>query len=91
MTLTQFYFNAYDQSGNIPSGEGNKRMNRLQQFDYMSQKSSFKERLEIFNIALVKLEADFGSWEIPWESSIAIKESTEISNNNLTTTYQAFL
>ena len=66
MTLTQFYFNTYDQSGNIPSGEGNKRMNRLQQFDYMSQKSSFKERLEIFNIALVKLEADFGSWEIPW-------------------------
>ncbi len=66
MTLTQFYVNAYYRSGKVPRMTGNKRMNRLQRFEYMSEKSPYKERIEIFRQAIAKLEADFGSWKTPW-------------------------
>lgn len=66
MTLTQFYINEYYRSGKIPRMTAGKRTNRLQRFDYMSKISSNKERLEIFQKALIKLKNDFGSWKTPW-------------------------
>ena len=66
MTMTQFYINEYYRSGKVPRTTGNKRSSRLQRFEYMSTKSSFKERLDIFKKSLVKLEQDFGSWQTPW-------------------------
>ena len=66
MIMTQFYLNEYYRSGKVPRTTGNKRSSRLQRFEYMSTKSSFKERLDIFKKSLVKLEQDFGSWQTPW-------------------------
>ena len=66
MTLTQFYLNAYMQSGLIPTMEGNKRISRLGRFDYMSKTSKFAERLTVFQTAIDKLTEDFGSWNTPW-------------------------
>ena len=66
MTLASFYRRAYFASGKIPTMEGNKRISRLGRFDYMSKTATPEERLEIFQIALDKLKADFGSWETPW-------------------------
>ena len=66
MTLTQFYLNAYMQSGLIPTMEGNKRISRLGRFDYMSKTSKFAERLTVFQTAVDKLTEDFGSWNTPW-------------------------
>ena len=66
MTLAQFYLNTYYRSRKIPRTNGNKRMNRLARFEYMSKKSSSKERLEIFQKAIAKLKTDFGSWKTPW-------------------------
>jgi acyl-homoserine-lactone acylase len=62
MTLTQFYVNAYFKSHKIRS----KRMTLLGSFDYMSKTTSPAERLEVFETALKKLKADFGSWQTPW-------------------------
>ncbi|PTM12061.1 MAG: acylase [Bacteroidetes bacterium] len=66
MTLANFYLNAYYKSGKIPSIEGNKRITLLGRFDYMNKTSAAEERLEIFQIALDNLKADFGSWKTPW-------------------------
>lgn len=66
MTLTQFYLNAYMNSGKIPTMEGNKRISRLGRFNYMSKTSKFSERLEVFQVALNKLKEDFGSWNTAW-------------------------
>jgi acyl-homoserine lactone acylase PvdQ len=66
MTLAQFYLNAYFASNKIPSVDGNKRITRLGQFDYMSKTATPKERLEVFQSALEKLTQDFGSWQTPW-------------------------
>ena len=66
MTLTEFYRNAYFRSRKIPRITAGKRTTRLARFEYMSKTSSPKERLEIFEIALNKLKADFGSWKTPW-------------------------
>jgi acyl-homoserine lactone acylase PvdQ len=66
MTLAQFYVNAYYRSGNIPTTVGNKRISRLARFDYMSKTSPVQERLEVFQVAIDKLAADFGKWNTPW-------------------------
>jgi acyl-homoserine lactone acylase PvdQ len=66
MTLAQFYLNAYFASNKIPAIQGNKRITRLGQFDYMSKTSAPKERLEVFQSAIEKLTQDFGSWQTPW-------------------------
>ena len=66
MTLTQFYINQYYKSGKIPRMTAGKRTNRLQRFDYMSKISTNKERLVIFQKALIQLKKDFGSWKTPW-------------------------
>ncbi|WP_299781512.1 acylase [uncultured Formosa sp.] len=66
MTLAQFYLNAYYKSGYVPKKTGNKRINRLEQFDYMSKTATAEERLEVFQTALNNLKTDFGSWQTPW-------------------------
>lgn len=66
MTITQYYINAYYKSGKIPRNKGNKRMNRLSRFNYMSKTSSPTERLMVFQKAINKLKADFGTWKTPW-------------------------
>lgn len=66
MTLTQYYINAYYKSEKIPRNKGNKRMNRLARFNYMSKTSTPTERLMIFQNAINKLKADFGTWKTPW-------------------------
>ncbi|MFY0629490.1 MAG: acylase [Flavobacteriaceae bacterium] len=66
MTLTQFYLNAYYRSGKVPRSNAGKRVSRLERFEYMSNTSSPKERLTIFEESLKKLKEDFGSWKTPW-------------------------
>lgn len=66
MTLAQYYLNAYYRSGKIPTMTGNKRITRLERFDYMSKTSPPEERLAVFQTAIVQLTEDFGSWETPW-------------------------
>jgi len=61
MTMTKFYFNTYRQSGKIPKG-----LHYMKRFQYMSNESSYKERLEIFSQSLKQLEKDFGSQETEW-------------------------
>jgi acyl-homoserine lactone acylase PvdQ len=66
MTLTQFYLNAFYESGSVPRTTGNKRSSRLQRFEYMSNLSTSRQRLEVFQFALAKLKFDFGTWKTPW-------------------------
>ena len=66
MTLTQFYLNAYLNSGKIPQMNGNKRISRLGRFDYMSKTSAPQERLDVFQSAMEDLIKDFGSWQTAW-------------------------
>lgn len=66
MTLAQFYRNAYYRSGKIPRMVGNKRISRLGRYEYMSKTASPKERLAVFQKAIEKLTADFGSWKTAW-------------------------
>jgi len=66
MTLAQFYLNSYYASRKIPRTNGNKRMNRNARFEYMSKTASAKERVDVFEMALQKLTADFGTWKTPW-------------------------
>jgi len=61
MTISQFYLNSYIQSGKIPAGT-----HFMEKVRYMSSKSPFKERLEIFAAGLDKLKLDFGTVETPW-------------------------
>ncbi len=61
MTISQYYLNAYSRSGKIPEG-----LNALEKMNYMSSRSPFKERLEIFSESLNALKNDFGSVETEW-------------------------
>lgn len=62
MTLAQFYLNAYRASGYAP----NYRRDFMRMVRYMSKESPARERLEIFNKALDRLESDFGTWKTAW-------------------------
>jgi len=62
MTLAQFYLNAYKASG-YASYYGRDFMRMVR---YMSKESPARERLEIFNKALDRLESDFGTWKTAW-------------------------
>ncbi|MFB9052306.1 acylase [Formosa undariae] len=66
MTLASFYLKAYLESNKIPSMRDNKKMSRLEIFDYASKMSSPSERLDIFETAVNNLKNDFGSWQTPW-------------------------
>ncbi len=61
MTISQYYLNTYTRSGKVTPG-----LNFMQRIEYMSSKSSYKERLEIFSQSLNALKNDFGSIETQW-------------------------
>lgn len=61
MTLSQYYLNTYTRSGKVPNG-----LDFMSRIEYMSSKSSYKERLQIFSESLDILKSDFGSVETPW-------------------------
>jgi acyl-homoserine lactone acylase PvdQ len=61
MTIIQFYLNTYNRSGRIPGG-----LNFMERIDFISTKTSIKERLDLFEASLKKLKNDFGSVETAW-------------------------
>ena len=62
MTLTQYYLNAYRNSGYVQYS----RKGFVNMVNYMASESSPEERIEILSKAIDQLEADFGNWQIPW-------------------------
>lgn len=62
MTLTQYYLNAYKNSGYVQ----NNRKGFIKMVNYMANESSPEERLEILSRGIDQLERDFGNWQIPW-------------------------
>lgn len=62
MTLTQYYLNAYKNSGYVQYN----RKGFIKMVNYMANESSPEERLEILSRAIDQLERDFGNWQIPW-------------------------
>jgi len=66
MTLAQFYLNAYYRSRKIPTALRKSKNPTFAIFDYMQTKSPAEERLAIFQSAIDKLTADFGTWQTPW-------------------------
>ncbi len=61
MTISQYYLNTYTRSGKIPAG-----LDFMRRIEYMSSKSSYKERMQVFSESLALLKNDFGSVETPW-------------------------
>ncbi len=61
MTLSEYYRLIYYYSGKIPKG-----LYSMGRMHYMSTEAPFRERLEIFEVAMKKLEEDFGSRGIQW-------------------------
>ena len=61
MTLSQYYLNAFYQSGKAPRG-----LDFVSRLEYMGSKSDLKDRLAILKIALTNIKADFGQWQTPW-------------------------
>lgn len=61
MTLSQYYLNAFYQSGKAPRG-----LDFVSRLEYMGSKSDLKDRLAILRMALDNIKADFGKWQTPW-------------------------
>ena len=61
MTLSQYYLNAFYQSGKAPRG-----LDFVSRLEYMGSKSDLKDRLAILRMALDNIKADFGQWQTPW-------------------------
>ncbi|MEL6591276.1 MAG: acylase [Bacteroidota bacterium] len=61
MSLAHYYGMAYLRNGEYPEG-----LSLMQRLQYWGEESRFAERLVLFEKAVQKLEADFGSWEIAW-------------------------
>ncbi|MEL6654694.1 MAG: penicillin acylase family protein, partial [Bacteroidota bacterium] len=61
MSLAHYYGMAYLRNGEYPEG-----LSLMQRLQYWGEESRFAERLALFEKAVQKLEADFGSWEIAW-------------------------
>ncbi|WP_422354798.1 penicillin acylase family protein [Roseivirga pacifica] len=61
MTLAHFYGMAYYGSGEVPR-EGNG----MERFEYLGTGLADAKKLAIFETALKQIEADFGTWELPW-------------------------
>jgi acyl-homoserine lactone acylase PvdQ len=66
MTLTHFYLYAYFKSNKIPASlwQSENSLNKV--FEYMGKNSTQQERLDVFQVALDNLKADFGSWKTTW-------------------------
>lgn len=61
MTLAHYYGTRYGSEGDRPSG-----MSDMELMTYFGESSPDSERLKIFGRVLEQLNADFGSWNIPW-------------------------
>lgn len=61
MTLSQYYLNAFYQSGKAPRG-----LDFVKRIQDMGSKSDKKDRLAIFKMALKNIEKDFGTWKTEW-------------------------
>jgi acyl-homoserine lactone acylase PvdQ len=66
MTLTHYYLYAYIKSNKVPSLVFKSQNSTNEMFDYIGKAATPKERLEVFQIALENIAADFGSWNTPW-------------------------
>jgi len=62
MTISHFYLNAFIEKG----GGRETFFKNLDKMNYMISGSSYKERIEIFHIAMQKLKEDLGSVTIEW-------------------------
>jgi acyl-homoserine lactone acylase PvdQ len=61
MTLAHFYGTRYWQEGKRPEGASH-----MESMIYFGSESPAEERLTIFKKVMAQLEADFGTWEMPW-------------------------
>lgn len=61
MTLAHYYATQYLRDGNAPSG-----LSFIDRVNYFGTGSPEAERLAVFAAVLEKLEADFGTWKMPW-------------------------
>jgi acyl-homoserine lactone acylase PvdQ len=66
MTLTHYYLYAYIKANKIPSLVFKSQNSTNEMFDYIGKAATPGERLEVFQIALENIAADFGSWNTPW-------------------------
>lgn len=63
MTLAHYYGSMYGDLGEQPAG-----MSDMERLTYFGNRSPLQERLFVFEQALERLEADFGTWKMPWGS-----------------------
>ncbi len=61
MTLAHFYGTRYAIKGDRPSG-----LTDMELMDYFGSGSPMEERIAIFGQVVKRLEADFGTWDLPW-------------------------
>lgn len=61
MSLAHYYISMYLQKGNHPDD-----MEAIDVINYFGTTSPFIERLEIFSLAVQKMNDDFGTWSTPW-------------------------
>jgi acyl-homoserine lactone acylase PvdQ len=61
MTLSHYFGTNYGREGARPY-----RMSDMEAMTYFGSKSPYQERIAIFKQTLDQLEADFGTWEMPW-------------------------
>ncbi|GGD52730.1 acylase [Muriicola marianensis] len=61
MTLAHFYGTAYGREGSRPYP-----MSDMEAMSYFGSESPPEERLRIFKGVLERLNADFGTWKMPW-------------------------
>ncbi|MBC2837880.1 acylase [Robiginitalea sp. SC105] len=62
MTLAHFYGTQYGRSANRPEGINSD----MELMEYLGAASPPEERLQVFSRVVDQLNADFGSWELPW-------------------------
>jgi len=61
MTIAHFYGTNYYRKGKRPAG-----LNSMELVNYWGSNSPSKEKLDIFNEVVSKLNEDFGTWKMPW-------------------------
>ncbi|MEO1082228.1 MAG: acylase [Pseudomonadota bacterium] len=61
MTLAHFYGEHARREGSAPDG-----LSRMDTINYYGSTAPGAERLRLFGETLASLEADFGSWDLPW-------------------------
>ena len=61
MTLAHYYGTLYGRMGKRPG-----RMSDMELMTYFGTASPLHERRQVFEAVIDQLEADFGTWEVPW-------------------------